>query len=81
MTDLYQPCFERDCGHPAEAHPLVREGDLPDVLCDCPCTVPGCRCTDYDGMLHPERPSLADAWISRGEDGGIVVGTEEPRDG
>lgn len=69
------------CGHPAEEHKLKDEGDLPLVLCDVPCQAPVgppsiglvCDCGDYDGMSHPERPSLADAWVYRTEDGGVGV--------
>lgn len=64
------------CHHPASRHILNLDGqetDLPQVLQDAPCEQPGCNCRDYDGLDHPERPSLADAWIYRTEDGGVGV--------
>jgi hypothetical protein len=77
MSD-YPSCDERGCGHPAEMHHLLPEDDFPPVLLSAPCSVEGCRCQDFDGMLHPERPSLMDMWISRDEDGGIIVSEDQP---
>lgn len=70
------------CHHPAVLHALEDDDDLPLVLRAAPCTAlirPDlqlgltCDCRDYDGMDHPERPSLADAWVYRTEDGGVGV--------
>jgi hypothetical protein len=73
MDNYYEPCSERGCKHPAEAHPMAPEDDLPEVLWSCPCSVPGCECTDYDGMQHPQRPPLIDVEIYRDDDGGVGV--------
>jgi hypothetical protein len=54
------------CHHPAADHPVDEPGDPMSLA---PCTA--CDCRDYDGMDHPDRPSLADTLIFRTEDGGI----------
>ena len=70
------------CKHPAVMHALEEDDGLPLVLRSAPCTVKirpdlgfhlTCDCRDYDGMTHPERPSLADAWVYQTEDGGVGV--------
>lgn len=75
-----QECWT--CHHPAVLHALdEREADLPLVLQAAPCTAaigpPSarlvCDCRDYDGMDHPDRPSLSEAWIYRDDDGGVGV--------
>jgi len=70
------------CHHQAVQHALEDADDLPLVLRSAPCTAlirPDlgfrltCDCGDYDGIDHPERPSLADAWVYQTGDGGVGV--------
>jgi hypothetical protein len=74
----YDDCW--GCKHPAVMHPLEDDDTLPLVLRAAPCIVKlrpdlgfhlTCDCDDYDGMTHPERPSLAEAWVYQTEDGGV----------
>lgn len=69
----YPECSTRGCGHAAEVHHIKPEDDFPPVLCSAPCTVEGCRCDDFDGMFHPERPSLMDAELYTDEDGSVGI--------
>jgi hypothetical protein len=71
VTEFWDDCQRRGCGHRPTDHPLTPEDDLPMALWDAPCSL--CPCSDYDGMGHPERPSLADVVIERGANGGVLL--------
>ena len=79
MTDGY-PITVCECGHNAAQHALEQRDDLPATLRSAPCAVTDCHCRDYDGLEHPQRPSLADTTIWRGDDGRVHVaaGDEAP---
>ena len=77
-------CASPGCGHPVEKHPVKGDAglkqELPVALWDAPCTMPGCECLDYDGMEHPERPSLANLevrWVQC-EHGRRLIDCAEP---
>lgn len=69
MTDA--ECWT--CHHPASAHLVETPGDpLSCAPCSSPIGPPSrrsvrlfCDCPDYDGMDHPDRPSLADTVVYR----------------
>jgi len=65
--------YDAECSacppHLARNHPV---DDVGDPMSYAPCRIPHCGCRDFDGMDHPDRPSLADTKVFLTQDGWVT---------